>query len=57
MRLQRVFIDRLNPLEYLRSEKAVKERFRFYRSTIYTILRVIIDDLVRPTARYSLIFQ
>ena len=51
MRRQRVFIDRLNPLEILHSEEDVKERYRFFRPTIYAILRDILDDIQRPTYR------
>ena len=51
LRRQCVFIDRLNPLEILRSEENVKARYRFQRATIYSILRLIFDDIVRPTRR------
>ena len=48
---QRVFLDRLNPLEMLRSEDDVRARYRFYRTTIYSILRLIINDIRRPMKR------
>ena len=51
MRRQRVFIDRMNPLEVLRSEPSVKEHYRFYTPTIYFILGEILDDIIRPTKR------
>ena len=38
LRRQRVFLDRFNPLELARSEEEVKERYRFYTPTIYSIL-------------------
>ena len=53
MRRQRVFLDRLNPLELARSEDEVKERYRFYTPTIYSILRLIIGYIDRPTFRSS----
>ena len=51
LRRQRVFLDRLNPLEMLRSEDDVRARYRFYRPTIYSILRLIINDIRRPMKR------
>ena len=51
LRRQRVFIDRLNPLEILRSEDNVRSRYRFHTVTIYSILRLIFEDIVRPTRR------
>ena len=51
LRRQRVFVDRLNPLELLRSEADVRERYRFYRPTIYFILGLVIDFIQRPTYR------
>ena len=50
-RRQRVFVDRLNPLEILRSEEDIRARYRFHSATIYSILRLIIDDIVRHTRR------
>ena len=38
-RRQRVFVDRLNPLEILRSEEDIRARYRFHSATIYSILR------------------
>ena len=51
LRHQRLFIDRLNPLEVLRSEEDVRSRYRFYRSTIYSIMRLIFEDIMRPTRK------
>ena len=51
LRRQRLFIDRMNPLEILRSEDDVRARYRFYICTIYSILRLVFDDIRRPTRR------
>ena len=44
-------MDRLNPLEVLRSDEDIRQRYRFYKTTIYSILRLIFDDIARPTKR------
>ena len=51
LRRQRVFVDRMNPLEMLRSESDIRARYRFYSPTIYTILRLIIGSIARVTNR------
>ena len=51
MRRQRIVLDRANPLEYLRDDKDVKARFKFRHATVYSILRMIKDDLERQTKR------
>ena len=51
LRRQRLFVDRLNPLEVLRSEEDVRSRYRFYRSTIYSIMRLIFEDIMRLTRK------
>ena len=38
-------------LEILKSESDVRERYRFYTPTIYSILRIIKDNISRPTNR------
>ena len=51
LRREWLFVDRLNPLEVLRSEEDVRARYRFYRSTIYSIMRLIFEDITRPTQK------
>lgn len=51
LRRQRVFLDRQNPLENLRDDTDVRARFRFHRTTIYTIYGEIREYLQRPTHR------
>ena len=50
---QRVFLDRLNPLESLKSDTDVKARYRFFRGTIYTIMGLILPAIQRPTRKSS----
>lgn len=51
LRRQRVFLDRLNPLECLKDDRDVKAWFRFRRDTVYTILGLVEDFVTRPTQR------
>ena len=51
LRAQRMFLDRFNPLERIRSEEEVHTRFRFRCPTIYFILRLILPDIRRPIRR------
>ena len=48
---QRVFLDRLNPIEVLRSDEDVRAWYRFHRATVYSILRLIYNDISRLTKR------
>jgi hypothetical protein len=49
-RRERVFRDRLNPLDYLRDFEIV-ERYRLPRHFIFEIIDLVRDDVDRPTAR------
>ena len=51
LRKQRVFRDRLNPLEWNMTEHEIKSRFRFFRPTIYFIFGLIKPLIERPTRR------
>lgn len=51
LKRQRVFLDRLNPLEVLRDDSDIKARYRFHRATIYSILMLINPDVTNHTLR------
>ena len=52
VRIERVFQDRLNPLEIL-SDEEVFRRYRFRGQTIMDIVEVVFPFLERPTKRSS----
>ncbi|XP_052224249.1 uncharacterized protein LOC127839897 [Dreissena polymorpha] len=52
VRIERVFQDRLNPLEVLSDEEIVR-RYRFRSRTIMDIVEVLFPFLERPTKRSS----
>jgi hypothetical protein len=50
IRLNRVFRDRLNPLDYLRDIEII-ERYRLPRHFIFELVNIVREDIERPTAR------
>ena len=51
LRKQRVFLDRLNPLERIKSDEEIRIRFRFRRPTIYQLDNILRPVIERPTNR------